>query len=86
MDSAASLSIEGEIESKKDVRSAVPTIIVEGPKIPDIERKRQLVEKLSDAAAEVYGLAKEHMIVLLRENPPENVGVGGQLLADRLGK
>ncbi len=63
----------------------MPTIQIDGPPIP-IEQKRQLVAKLSDAAAEVYGVAKEHMIVLIRENAPENVGVGGQLLADRLKK
>ncbi len=60
----------------------MPTIQIDGPPIPT-ERKRQLVEKLSNAAAKVYGIAKEHMIVLIRENAPENVGVGGQLLADR---
>ena len=63
----------------------MPTIQIDGPPIP-IEQKRQLVEKLSDDAAEVYGVAKEHMIVMIRENAPENVGVGGQLLADRLKK
>jgi len=26
------------------------------------------------------------MVVLIRENPPENVGIGGRLLADRAGK
>jgi len=61
----------------------MPTIQIDGPKIQSMEQRRQLVEKLSDAAAEVYGIAKEHMIVLIRENAPENVGVGGQLLADR---
>ena len=58
----------------------MPTIMVEGPPM-DIERKRQLVKKLAAAAAEVYRI--KHITVLIRENPPENVGVGGQLLADR---
>jgi len=58
----------------------MPTIMVEGPPI-DVERKRQLVRKLTDVAVEVYGI--EHIIVLIRENPPENVGVEGQLIADR---
>ncbi len=61
----------------------MPTIQIDGPKIESMEQRRQLVAKLSEAAAEVYGLAKEHMIVLIRENAPENVGVGGELLADR---
>lgn len=59
----------------------MPTIIVEGPSIPDIERKRQLVKKLNDVAVEVYKI--EHITVLIRENAPENVGVNGQLIADR---
>jgi len=58
----------------------MPVIRVDGPRI-DLEQKRQLVKKLTDVAVEVYGI--EHIIVLIRENPPENVGLGGQLLADR---
>jgi 4-oxalocrotonate tautomerase len=61
----------------------MPLITVEGPKIPEIERKRMLVERLTDAAVEVYGIAREHIIVLIRENLPENVGAGGRLIADR---
>ena len=59
----------------------MPTIMVEGPPM-DIERKRQLVKKLTEAAVEVYGIG--HITVLIRENQPENVGLGGQLLADRV--
>jgi 4-oxalocrotonate tautomerase len=58
----------------------MPTIMVEGPPM-DIDRKRELVKRLSEAAAEVYGIG--HITVLIRENPPENVGLGGKLLADR---
>ena len=58
----------------------MPTIMVEGPAI-SIEQKRQLVKKLTEAAVEAYRI--EHITVLIRENPPENVGVSGQLLADR---
>lgn len=64
----------------------MPTITVEGPKIQEIERKRELVKKLTEAAAAVYGIAKEHIVVLIRENSPENVGVGGELVADRTKK
>jgi len=60
----------------------MPVITVDGPKI-EVERKRALVRKLTDAAVEVYAMGKEHIIVLIRENPPENVGSGGQLIADR---
>jgi 4-oxalocrotonate tautomerase len=58
----------------------MPTITVEGPPI-DVEKKRQLVKKLYDAAVDVYKI--EHITVLIKENLPENVGVEGKLLADR---
>ncbi|MHC1604860.1 MAG: 4-oxalocrotonate tautomerase DmpI [Candidatus Methanofastidiosia archaeon] len=58
----------------------MPTITVEGPPI-DIERKRELVKKITEVAIEIYKI--EHITVLIRENPPENVGVNGQLIADR---
>lgn len=61
----------------------MPLIRVDGPKLEDLDRKRQLVKKLTHAAAEVYGMDKEHIIVLIQETVPENVGVGGQLIADR---
>lgn len=64
----------------------MPLITVEGPKIPEVERKRELVKKLTDVAFEVYGIDREHIIVLIRENDPENVGAGGQLIADLHGK
>ena len=58
----------------------MPTIMVEGPPI-SVEQKRQLVKRLTEVAVEVYRI--EHITVLIKENPPENVGVSGQLLADR---
>lgn len=59
----------------------MPMITVEGPPIKEIERKRQLVKKLTAAAIEVYKI--EHIVVLIRENAPENVGVNGELIIDR---
>ena len=58
----------------------MPTIIVEGPPI-SVEKKRELVKKLTEAASEIYGI--KHITVLIKENPPENVGVNGELLLDR---
>jgi len=52
----------------------MPTIMVEGPPIK-IGQKRELVKKLTDTAVKIYGI--EHIIVLIRENSPENVGVSG---------
>jgi 4-oxalocrotonate tautomerase len=57
--------------------------MVEGPPI-EIEQKRRLVKKLTATAVEVYGI--KHIIVLIRENPPQNVGLNGQLLIDQIKK
>lgn len=61
----------------------MPNITIEGPKIKDIEVKRTLVKELTDAAAKAYGLPAKIMVVLIKENSPENVSVGGQLIFDR---
>jgi len=55
-------------------------INVEGPLI-DVDQKRELVNKLTEVAVGVYG--NKEIIVLVRENPPENVGYNGQLIADK---
>ncbi len=59
----------------------MPMIVVDGPPIPEIEKKRALVRNLYDAAYNVYGI--EHITVVIRENPPDNVGLNGELLIDR---
>ncbi len=58
----------------------MPTVVVEGPPI-SVEQKRKLVKGVYEVAFEVYGI--EHIVVLVKENPPENVGIRGKLLADR---
>jgi len=58
----------------------MPTITVEGP-ILETSKKRDLVKKLYDAAFGVYKI--EDIVVLIKENPPENVGIKGDLLIDR---
>jgi 4-oxalocrotonate tautomerase len=62
----------------------MPTIFVEGPPLKKIEKKRKLVRGLTDIAVEVYGIG--HISVIIKENPPENVGANGQLILDRKGK
>jgi len=61
----------------------MPSIRFEGPKIEDIGKKRELVKTVTDAAVKAYGLPKQAMIIVIQENKPENVGIGGELLADR---
>jgi len=61
----------------------MPNITIEGPKIKGIEIKRSLVKEVTDAAVKAYGLPKEIIVVLIKENSPDNVGVGGQLISDK---
>ena len=60
----------------------MPFISIEGPVIKEVEKKRSFVQELTDAAIRAYGLPKEAIIVIIRENSPENVGVGGNLILD----
>ena len=61
----------------------MPNITIEGPVLKDIGRKRKLVEEMTDAAVKAYDLPREAIVVLIKENRPENVGVGGKLIIDR---
>ena len=61
----------------------MPNITFDGPKIDDIGKKRELIKTVTDAAVKAYGLPKQAMIIVIKENNPENVGIGGELLIDR---
>ena len=61
----------------------MPNITLEGPPINDLNKKRALVQLITTAASAAYGLPPETIVVVLKENSPENVAVGGVLIADR---
>ena len=61
----------------------MPTVTVDGPRIKDIDKKRVLVKEVTDAVSKAHGLPRELIVVVLKENDPENVSVGGQLIIDR---
>lgn len=61
----------------------MPSATIEGPKIEDVEIKRVLVKEITDALEKAYKLPRQVYIVLIKENPPENVGSGGQLIFDK---
>lgn len=60
----------------------MPVIMVEGPPVDDIEKKRSLVRSLTAAAAVGYGLPEAAFIVILHETSSDSVGSGGRLLVD----
>ena len=60
----------------------MPNVVIDGPKI-DVKIKRTLVKEITDALEKAYKLPREVYVVLIKENKPENVGVGGTLIIDR---
>ena len=62
----------------------MPNITIEGPAINELGKKRILTKIITEAAVKAYGLPKEAIVVIIKENSPENVIVGGQLIIDRL--
>ena len=61
----------------------MPNITVDGPVIQDVEKKRVLVREMTDAAEKAFGLPRQTIVVIIKENKPENVGVGGVLVSER---
>ena len=64
----------------------MPNITINGPKIEDIEVKRILVKEITDVVEKAYKLPRQAFVVTIKENLPENVGVGGELVIDRFKK
>ncbi|MBW2704429.1 MAG: tautomerase family protein [Deltaproteobacteria bacterium] len=64
----------------------MPSIIIDGPPIADLDKKRDLIREMTESAFKAYGIPKQAIVVLIKENTSDNVGVGGELLADKQGK
>lgn len=60
----------------------MPVITVEAVGMTK-EQKTELVTQLTETASRVTKFPKESIVVLLKENAYENVGVGGVLLSER---
>ncbi|MHA2179861.1 MAG: 4-oxalocrotonate tautomerase DmpI [Promethearchaeota archaeon] len=61
----------------------MPNVIIDGPAIKDLEVKRTLVKEITDALEKAYKIPRQAYVVLIKENLPENVGVGGELIIDK---
>jgi 4-oxalocrotonate tautomerase family enzyme len=62
----------------------MPNATIDGPNISDVTIKRILVKEVTDALEKAYKLPRAVYTVIIKENPPENVGSGGSLIADRI--
>ncbi|KUK10040.1 MAG: 4-oxalocrotonate tautomerase [Clostridia bacterium 41_269] len=63
----------------------MPTIFFYGPEL-DKDKKRELIKAFTEKASELTGLDKSSFVVYLQETDADEVGVGGELLEDRLKK
>jgi len=63
----------------------MPVIMFYGPEL-EKSKKEQLVKEFAEAASRVTGIPEEKMITLLRVTSREDVGVGTELLSNKLGK
>jgi len=61
----------------------MPIITIDGPKLSK-EQKKDLVESFTREAVRVTKIPIQGFVVLIKENDPDNVGVSGELLSDRL--
>ena len=60
----------------------MPTVTIEGPPL-SLNKKRELVSSITDIISRTYEWPVERIIVIIHENPDENVARGGVLLSDR---
>ena len=60
----------------------MPTIFFYGPEL-EREKKKELIRSFTEAASKATGIDQSAFMVHLRKSTPEEVGVGGELLAER---
>lgn len=60
----------------------MPTITYDGPAL-SIENKRMAAQEITDTICKATKLQPSDIVVVFKENAPENVAVGGKLIADR---
>ncbi len=63
----------------------MPNIKIEITKQSE-EKKRELVKELTRVASDVTGIREDAFVIFVNEYEAESIGVGGQLLSDKLRK
>jgi 4-oxalocrotonate tautomerase len=59
----------------------MPIISWEGGKLPK-EQKQELIQRLTEVAAEVTKIPAKFYLITIRELEDENLGVGGETVAE----
>jgi len=63
----------------------MPTIFFYGPEL-DRNKKREMISSFTETASRLTGIDKSAFVVYLRKSTPQDVGVGGELLEDRMSR
>ena len=63
----------------------MPVITIEGPVI-STEKKEKLAKEMSKLASEITNIPLDAFVFLVKENPYENMAVGGVLISEKLKK
>ena len=61
----------------------MPTIFFYGPEL-DVEKKRDIIKSFTETASRLTGIDKSAFVIYLRPGSTDMVGVGGELLSDRM--
>lgn len=61
----------------------MPAIFFYGPDLDDA-KKKELISDFTESASRLTGIDKSAFTIFLRSSSPDNVGVGGELLRERL--
>lgn len=61
----------------------MPVITLEAAKLTK-EQKAQLVKEFTESASKITGTPKNAFYVFLKESGLDNIGVGGELLSERI--
>lgn len=63
----------------------MPIITIDGPHMSK-DQKKDIIESFTREAARVTQIPTQAFIVIINENNPDNVGVGGEMLSDRMAR
>ncbi len=61
----------------------MPNVVIDGPPIKELEVKRVLVKEITESLEKAYKIPRSAYVIVIKENLPENVGVGGELIIDK---
>jgi 4-oxalocrotonate tautomerase len=61
----------------------MPVINIDGPHMTK-DQKAHLVEALVEQSSKILNIPKEAFVTIIRENDPDNIGNGPELLSDKM--